>query len=94
MPSNKGIRYRRQLRRCGFRSWKRANQRRGELIDIAFSGDEESATESELRELQELQKLADLFLAWKCQAENRRLYNRQRYICKKAGIDWKLITGK
>lgn len=88
--SNKGIRYRRQLRKCGFRSWKRANQRRGELCGI----DEHSACPALWREFQELQKLADLYLAWKLQSQRKRQYDHERYICKKAGIDWKLITGR
>jgi hypothetical protein len=48
-------RYREQLKRCGFRSWKRANWRRTELI---MAGVQSS-------ELTQLQVLTDLYVAWK-----------------------------
>ena len=50
-------RYREQLKRCGFRSWKSANARRGSLIDAGDDADKE--------ELKQLQILADRYLEWK-----------------------------
>lgn len=46
-----------QLRATGFRSWKRANQRRGDLLYRGVR-----CSPEERAELQELQKLADLYL--------------------------------
>lgn len=57
------IRYLNQLRRCGFRSWVRANERRCQLIDDC---DGPLWTPCKAEELAELQKLADLYLAYKC----------------------------
>lgn len=67
-------RYRAQLKKCGFRSWKRANARRGDLIDRSVR---DVSTEAEEQELVELQKLADFYLWWKTNDDigrcNRRL---------------------
>lgn len=49
-------RYLEQLRKCGFRSWKRANRRRFELIEKKVN---ETISEDEDHELALLQKLAD-----------------------------------
>lgn len=54
--------YRKQLKRCGFRSWKRANQRRCDLIDKNIDG---RADEEEQAELEQLQRLCDLYVKWK-----------------------------
>lgn len=53
------IRYRQQLKACGFRSWKRANKRRFELIKEKV----ESGVESD--ELRQLQILCDMYASWK-----------------------------
>lgn len=76
MSKNNGILYRRQLRKCGFRGWGKANHRRGELIRKKHSQD--GLAIDELRELSELQKLCDIFMRWKFQAENRRMAARLR----------------
>ena len=55
-------RYRKALKAAGFRSWTRANARRGVLIDRSI--DRELNTD-ETRELQLLHKLADLYVTWK-----------------------------
>lgn len=52
--------YEKQLKACGFRSWKRANQRRGELINR-----DGNLTVQQAAELEELQKLADMYLEYK-----------------------------
>lgn len=52
-------RYRAQLRVCGFRSWKRANQRRSDLVDLSVESGEDSP------ELVQLQKLCGLYVKWK-----------------------------
>ena len=54
-------RYRDHLKRCGFRSWKAANNRRCDLIEehVYFDCEETSL------ELHALQKLADLYMIWK-----------------------------
>lgn len=54
--------YLEQLKRCGFRSWKQANHRRGHLIHKKVY---ETATEHEIDELAGLQRLADLYVTWK-----------------------------
>jgi hypothetical protein len=54
--------YRRQLKRCGYRSWKRANRRRATLIEFSFHHE---ASVDELAELERLQTLADLYVKWK-----------------------------
>lgn len=64
-------RYRAQLRRCGFRSWVRANARRFRLIASEIWNNVASP------ELGQLQKLADLYVAWKTngllERESRRI---------------------
>lgn len=55
-------RYRAQLKACGFRSWKAANLRRGELIDVKVYG---KPTDDQAEELRALQILADLYVQWK-----------------------------
>jgi len=55
-------RYRKALRECRFRSWKRANARRAELIEKSVKSE---ATEEEEHELERLQRLADLYVTWK-----------------------------
>lgn len=64
--------YHRQLKRCGFRSWTRANQRRGELIDKQILTEEESS------ELEALQRLCDLYVKWKTNDQNGRLARRAK----------------
>lgn len=60
-------RYRKQLKLCGFRSWKAANNRRCDLINAG----------SECDELAALQHLADLYLDWKHSTTNlKRRLNR------------------
>lgn len=54
--------YFRQLKLCGFRSWKRANQRRGDLIDKEI---DHGLSGAESRELARLQRLCDLYVKWK-----------------------------
>lgn len=56
--------YREQLRKCGFRSWKKANERRYELL---MENIDNQYYESE--ELRELQILLNLYLNWKCPKE-------------------------
>ena len=79
--------YRRQLKRCGFRSWKRANDRRSDLIGKVVYG---SATSEDSAELDQLQRLADLYLKWKTNdligRENRRLERLQRRLEREHGI--------
>lgn len=67
--------YHRQLKRCGFRSWKHANQRRGELIDKEI---DDSLTEDESNELAGLQRLCDLYVKWKTNDQNGRLARRAK----------------
>lgn len=53
--------YLRQLKRCGFRSWKAANKRR---VDLIMAGVDSP-------ELAPLQRLADLYVRWKTNDETR-----------------------
>ncbi len=62
--------YRKQLKKCGFRSWKRANERRVKLIRESVKTDIES------KELKELQRLADLYTKWKTNDEKGRMIRR------------------
>ena len=48
-------RYHALLRQCGYRSWKAANRRRGQLIDLGRRG----RTPEQSAELAQLQELAD-----------------------------------
>lgn len=70
-------RYRRQLAKCGFRSWKRANCRRGELI----------ASDVASLELDELQHLCDLYLIWKTNDERGRSVRRLDRLLKQLGSE-------
>lgn len=72
--------YRKQLKRCGFRSWKQANQRRCELIDRDISGE---ADEEEQSELKQLQKLCDLYVKWKTNDALGRSTRRAKRLLKK-----------
>lgn len=56
MASNEERLYQEQLKQCGFRSWKRANERRQELILLGDDG----------REYQDLSVLLRLYRNWKC----------------------------
>lgn len=73
-------RYRKQLKKCGFRSWKKANQRRGELID------QEIETGVEPEGLADLQKLCDLYLKWKTNDVDGRQVRRLKRLGRKLGI--------
>lgn len=55
-------RYRKQLQKCGFRSWRKANERRCDLIHRKI---DRTATVAELAELSQLQKLAGIYQRWK-----------------------------
>ena len=55
-------RYRKQLRKCGFRSWAKANSRRFELIERQLSAQTNAAENTEVRQLQ---KLLHYYLTWK-----------------------------
>lgn len=72
--------YRDQLRRCGFRSWKRANQRRAELID------EKIETGVEPQGLVNLQRLADLYVKWKTNDVMGRQLRGLKKLQKRLGI--------
>lgn len=56
--------YREQLKKCGFRSWKKANERRCKLLFTVFASSD-AAEVSDREELRQLQILADLYIAWK-----------------------------
>jgi hypothetical protein len=72
--------YRDQLKRCGFRSWKRANQRRAELIDQKIE------TGVEPQELVDLQRLADLYVKWKTNDAMGRQLRGLKSLEKRLGI--------
>lgn len=76
--------YRKQLALCGFRSWKRANERRAKLIRIKVYG---SATEEELSELEKLQKLCDLYVRWKTNDSLGRLTRSLEHQLKRLAIE-------
>lgn len=52
-----------KLKECGFRSWKRANERRFALIDKSVDN---KTTHEEEKELENLQALTSLYLDYKC----------------------------
>lgn len=82
---NNGIRYRQQLKLCGFRSWKSANARRADLINKQIHHPTMMTPALEA-ELTALQKTADLYLAWKMRLSrdaDRRMF---RKIEKKIGF--------
>lgn len=55
-------RYQSLLAACGFRSWKKANRRRCDLIELKIY---ERITPDETTELKRLQKLCGLYVTWK-----------------------------
>lgn len=75
--------YRDQLRRCGFRSWCRANDRRYALINAAIA---DTATSEEQDELRNLQHLADLYVAWKTNDSRGRAIQRLKRLEKRLGL--------
>jgi len=76
--------YRKSLRQCGFRSWKRANLRRGELIAKSVYG---QTSDSEELELAGLQRLADLYVKWKTNDATGRSIRRLKRLQKKIGTN-------
>lgn len=54
--------YRAALRRCGFRSWRRASRRRTELVKRLANG---RATVADAVELRDLERLTGLYSTWK-----------------------------
>ncbi len=68
--------YRAALLECGFRSWRRANHRRGELIDLSI---DHLATAAEEVELSQLQRLADRYIIWKTNDCTGRSIRRLKY---------------
>jgi hypothetical protein len=73
-------RYREQLRKCGFRSWTKANDRRYELIMSSNRSDAVTA------ELEQLQHLADLYLTWKTNDMVGRSLRKVKRLVKKYGL--------
>lgn len=69
-----------QLKKCGFRSWKRANARRFELIECYADGDTADAAE----EWFQLQQLCRLYVAWKTNDSLGREIRRLN----KQGLTW------
>ena len=64
--------YRRQLKKCGYRSWKQANLRRENLIIRAvWEGGGIPVAERDRKELEQLQNLADLHQRYACYEELR-----------------------
>ena len=61
--------YRTRLKECGFRSWKKANQRRYELINRDIAGE---ILKEEATELHRLQELCDAYVEWKVQVRMNR----------------------
>lgn len=75
---NNGIRYRQQLKRCGFRSYRSANERRADLINIKHNHPT-MITPALEAELTALKKLADLYLSWKMRLSrdaDRRMFRK------------------
>lgn len=73
-------RYLAALRRCGFRSWKRANARRADFCwQIAYS----SLNSDEHAEFAALQKLASLYTKWKTNDATGRAIRRLQRLQKK-----------
>lgn len=56
--------YLKKLKECGFRSWKKANERRIDLIELAFTNEE--LKPEEIKESEDLQELLELYRNYKC----------------------------
>lgn len=57
--------YLKKLKECGFRSWKKANERRIDLIELELTHDGIVKPE-EIKEFEDLQELLSLYLNYKC----------------------------
>jgi hypothetical protein len=77
MDAERKKRYLSQLNKCGFRSWKKANKRRCNLIEVYIR------TSVMTDELRSLQKLFQLRADWKSGGDISRVLNALETIAKR-----------